>query len=79
MPEEPKPVKEEKKSEKKEGKKPKSKSKHNFVKIWEHYKAGKFSSKWCPRCGPGTILGQHKDRVCCGKCRYSEIQKNKSI
>ncbi len=70
------PVKEEKKPVKeKKGKKPKSKSKHMFVKIWEHYKAGKFSGKWCPRCGPGTILAQHKDRMSCGKCKYSEISK----
>jgi len=74
MPEEKAPAKEEKKAEKK-GKKPKSKSKHAFVKIWEHYKSGKFSGRWCPRCGPGTILAQHKDRTSCGKCKYSEMQK----
>lgn len=71
---EEKPVKEEKKVEKK-GKKPKSKSKHAFVKVWEHYKNGKFSGKWCPRCGPGTILAQHANRLTCGKCNYSELQK----
>ena len=74
MAEDVKPVKEEKKAEKKEGKKPKSKSKHAFVKIWEQYKAGKFSGRWCPRCGPGTILSKHKDRASCGKCHYSETQ-----
>lgn len=75
MAEEKAPVKEEKKSDKKEGKRPKSKSKHAFVKIWEHYKAGKFSGRWCPRCGPGTIIAQHKDRATCGKCKYSEVMK----
>jgi len=75
MPEEKPPAKEEKKSDKKEGKKPKSKSKHAFVKIWEHYKSGKFFGRWCPRCGPGTIIAQHKDRSSCGKCKYSEILK----
>ena len=29
----------------------------------------------CPRCGPGIFLAEHKDRVCCGKCRYTEFLK----
>ena len=30
-------------------------------------------SKSCPRCGPGIFLAKHKDRVYCGKCRYTEF------
>lgn len=56
-------------------KKPKSKSKHANVQIWTKYKGGKFSGKWCPRCGAGVILAQHTGRVMCGRCKYSEIQK----
>ena len=31
--------------------------------------------KNCPRCGPGTWLGEHKGRVYCGKCGYTEFEK----
>ena len=27
----------------------------------------------CPRCGPGIFLMQAKDRVYCGKCKYTEF------
>ncbi len=59
----------------KEGKKPRSKSKHKNVQIWKKYKDGKVQNKWCPRCGAGTMLAHHKNRMSCGKCGYSEIQK----
>lgn len=29
----------------------------------------------CPKCGPGIFLGQHKDRVSCGHCGYTEFTK----
>jgi small subunit ribosomal protein S27Ae len=29
----------------------------------------------CPRCGPGVLLGEHKDRLACGKCGYTEFKK----
>ena len=31
--------------------------------------------KTCPKCGPDTFLGIHKDRVYCGKCHYVEMLK----
>lgn len=31
--------------------------------------------KYCPRCGPGIIMAEHKDRVSCGKCGYTEFKK----
>lgn len=34
-------------------------------------------NKDCPRCGPGTLLAQHKNRTTCGKCGFSEIQITK--
>lgn len=29
-------------------------------------------NKFCPKCGPGMFMAQHKDRVVCGKCSYTE-------
>jgi len=43
-------------------------------KKWEHYKEGK-KDKTCPRCGAGTFLAIHKERVHCGKCGYTEFTK----
>ena len=27
----------------------------------------------CPRCGPGVFLANHKGRLFCGKCKYTEF------
>jgi ribosomal protein S27AE len=74
MAEEVKPV-EEKKVKERKGKKPRSKSKHKNLEFWKKYKNGKFSGRWCPRCGAGTALAHHNNRVTCGKCHYAEIKK----
>ncbi|HWG90376.1 MAG TPA: 30S ribosomal protein S27ae [Candidatus Thermoplasmatota archaeon] len=41
-----------------------------------HYKVegGKLvrSRKSCPKCGPGILLAEHKDRASCGNCGYTE-------
>lgn len=29
-------------------------------------------NKSCPKCGPGFLLANHKDRNTCGKCGYTE-------
>lgn len=48
-------------------------------KIWEKYeiKNGKIIRKkrFCPRCGPGTFMAEHKERYTCGKCSYVEYKK----
>lgn len=31
------------------------------------------STKHCVKCGPGIFLAQHKDRLSCGKCHYTEF------
>jgi len=31
--------------------------------------------QFCPRCGPGTFLADHKNRLACGKCGYTEFKK----
>ncbi len=28
----------------------------------------------CPRCGDGVYLAEHKNRVSCGKCGYTEFK-----
>ena len=38
------------------------------AKKFKPYKKGKA----CPRCGAGTRLAEHKDRLSCGKCGYME-------
>ena len=30
----------------------------------------------CPRCGKGIFMAVHKDRLTCGKCSYTEFQKD---
>jgi small subunit ribosomal protein S27Ae len=29
----------------------------------------------CPKCGPGTFMGEHADRSTCGRCGYTEFKK----
>jgi small subunit ribosomal protein S27Ae len=31
--------------------------------------------KYCPRCGVGVMMADHKDRTACGKCGYTEFKK----
>ena len=42
------------------------------------YKTGKIKrkSKFCPRC-QGVFLAQHKDRMSCGACGYTEVRPEK--
>jgi small subunit ribosomal protein S27Ae len=28
----------------------------------------------CPKCGDGVFLAEHKDRLSCGKCGYTEFK-----
>ncbi|MEM1574440.1 MAG: 30S ribosomal protein S27ae [Nitrososphaerota archaeon] len=56
-----------------------SEKKKEKNKIWEKYeiKNGKIIRKkrFCPRCGPGTFMAEHKERYTCGKCSYVEYKK----
>ena len=36
------------------------------------YENGKSKNKSCPKCGPGVFMADHKDRLACGKCGYTE-------
>ncbi|MCD6549196.1 30S ribosomal protein S27ae [Candidatus Micrarchaeota archaeon] len=44
------------------------KSKKKKEKKIKPYKKPRF----CPKCGPGVHLAEHKDRWSCGKCGYYE-------
>tara|TARA_B100000315_G_C14265128_1_gene446067 strand:+ start:409 stop:639 length:231 start_codon:yes stop_codon:yes gene_type:complete len=41
--------------------------------LYEGDKELKRKNKPCPKCGPGTFLGAHKDRLVCGLCQYAEM------
>ncbi|MBN1502481.1 30S ribosomal protein S27ae [Candidatus Woesearchaeota archaeon] len=45
------------------------------VKIWTLYEKSKIKNKFCPKCGQGVIMANHKDRWTCGKCKYTEFKK----
>ncbi len=41
---------------------------------WKKYdSSGIRKGKTCPRCGAGIFLAVHKDRLTCGKCKYTEF------
>ncbi len=60
-------------SKEQKGKKP-HKNKPTSKK-YSYYENGKANKKPCPRCGPGVFLANHKTRVYCGKCHYTEFVK----
>jgi len=31
--------------------------------------------KTCPKCGDGVFMAEHKDRLACGRCGYTEFKK----
>ena len=31
----------------------------------------------CPKCGDGVFLAEHKNRVSCGRCGYTEFKTKK--
>jgi len=67
------------KEAKRREKKQRTGKKHMSVKVHEYYEVGGDSvtrkRKSCPRCGPGAWLAEHKGRLYCGKCGYTEFEK----
>ncbi|MBT3406695.1 30S ribosomal protein S27ae [Candidatus Woesearchaeota archaeon] len=67
---------------KKEAKGKKEKKTKLTSKKWQHYKVSgdkaERDHKFCPKCGVGVFLGQHKNRVTCGKCNYTEFVTKKT-
>ena len=47
---------------------------------WKLYKASgdnlERNNRFCPKCGEGTFMAKHKDRLKCGKCGYVEVNKS---
>jgi len=41
-------------------------------KLYETSGGLKRKNKFCPKCGVGVFLANHKDRLTCGKCGYME-------
>lgn len=33
----------------------------------------------CPKCGPGVLMAEHKNRLNCGKCGYTEFKEKKAV
>ena len=68
-------------SERAEGSKKEGKGKkvHKNKPVSEKWKKYSISgedikkAKSCPRCGVGIFLAVHKDRLTCGKCKYTEF------
>jgi len=60
--------------------KKKQSKKNTPTKVYNYYKVSgdklEKKAKFCPKCGVGVYLAQHKNRFVCGKCGYTEmIQK----
>jgi len=65
------------------GKKPQQKEKKEGKKLSALYTISgdkiECKNRNCPKCGQGTFLGLHKDRLVCGKCKYVEfLRKEKT-
>ena len=59
------------------GKKKKERKERPPRKVWTYYKIEGDSivrlKKECPNCGAGFFMAQHKDRLTCGHCHYTEF------
>ncbi len=59
----------------------KPKTKKPASKIFNVYEVSgsglKRKNKFCPKCGQGFFMAQHKDRVTCGNCHYTEFSSKK--
>lgn len=59
-----------------------SKEKKGGVSVSKFYKVTdnkvERTKRECPRCGKGVFMAVHKDRLTCGKCIYTEFQKEQT-
>lgn len=62
-----------KKEKEKEKKKKAEKKRHEYYE--EKDSKVDRNRRWCPKCGVGVFLAEHKNRVSCGKCGYTEFKK----
>ncbi len=56
----------------KEQKKKKKKNKSSFYSV--EGASLKRTRKFCPKCGQGVFMAEHKNRLSCGKCSYTEMK-----
>lgn len=55
---------------------PGKKHPNNLYSLYEKDGEGvKSKGKFCPKCGKGFFMAQHKGRSTCGKCGYTEFSK----
>lgn len=49
------------------------KKKHTKASFYE-YAGERLERKkpFCPKCGPGIFMAEHKDRYACGSCGYTK-------
>lgn len=47
-------------------------------KRWKNYNVSggnlERKNRFCPKCGPGIFMANHKNRITCGKCGYTEMK-----
>jgi ubiquitin-small subunit ribosomal protein S27Ae len=57
----------------------KKKKEKKPMQIWKLYQASgnraERKNKFCPKCGTGVFLANHKDRETCGKCSYVNFKE----
>ena len=39
----------------------------------------KRKNKFCPKCGPGVFMAEHKDRFNCGACGFTDMKSKAPI
>lgn len=66
-----------KKAGERKGKKPKKKKEKKKKATYYEIKGNSVERKkqFCPKCGPGVFIAEHKDRFVCGKCSYTKWKK----
>lgn len=57
-------------------------TKDKTVSVYKYYKieGDKIirTKRDCPRCGKGVFMAEHKDRLSCGKCGFTEFTRKDS-
>lgn len=51
------------------------KGKNHPSQLYKSYEGAKTKNQFCPKCGVGTFMANHNNRLSCGKCKYTEFKK----
>ncbi|MFA4855752.1 MAG: 30S ribosomal protein S27ae [archaeon] len=70
-----------KKQKERAGKKQRKKHPKHLKSTLYETKGGSLERKRrsCPKCGPGVLMAEHKNRLNCGKCGYTEFKEKKAV